>query len=160
MLSLSTNAIAEIKVYQSTDNTGLNKQERIEAVEGYLVDISKSLKTMESKLDENTKKMGILDSLIKSMGAQKAADEKLILEKASEKKEEPKAAEAVVIDLGVLKDIEKLKIDVLALKNDDIEKLKINFQELNDTVKAIQATIKSQLEAAGKNVSKKASTAK
>lgn len=157
MLSLSINAVADIKVYQSTDNTGLNKQERIESVENYLIDLSRSLRTMEAKLDENAKKMGAIDSVVKAMAAQKAAEDKLVLQKLGEKKS---TAPATTVAPEEMNDLEKLKADILILKNDDIEKLKGDFQELNDTVRALQATIKGQLEAAEKNESKKSSTAK
>lgn len=157
MLSLSINAVADIKVYQSTDNTGLNKQERIESVENYLIDLSKSLRAMEAKLDENAKKMGAIDSVVKAMAAQKAAEDKLVLQKLGEKKS---ASPATTVAPEEMNDLEKLKADILILKNDDIEKLKGDFQELNDTVRALQATIKDQLEAAEKKSSKKSSTAK
>lgn len=157
MLSLSINAVADIKVYQSTDNTGLNKQERIESVENYLIDLSKSLRAMEAKLDENAKKMGAIDSVVKAMAAQKAAEDKLVLQKLGEKK---LAAPTTTVAPEEMNDLEKLKADILILKNDDIEKLKGDFQELNDTVRALQATIKDQLEASEKKSSKKTSTAK
>lgn len=157
MLSLSINAVADIKVYQSTDNTGLNKQERIESVENYLIDLSKSLRAMEARLDENAKKMGAIDSVVKAMVAQKAAEDKVVLQKLGEKKS---AAPTTTLAPEEMNDLEKLKADILILKNDDIEKLKGDFQELNDTVRALQATIKSQLEAAEKKDSKKTSTAK
>lgn len=157
MLSLSINAVADIKVYQSTDNTGLNKQERIESVENYLIDLSKSLRAMDARLDENAKKMGAIDSVVKAMVAQKAAEDKVVLQKLGEKKS---AAPTTTLAPEEMNDLEKLKADILILKNDDIEKLKGDFQELNDTVRALQATIKSQLEAAEKKDSKKASTAK
>jgi len=157
MLSLSINAVADIKVYQSTDNTGLNKQERIESVESYLIDLSKSLRAMEAKLDENAKKMGAIDSVVKAIVAQKAAEDKMVLQKLGEKKS---AAPATTIAPEEMNDLEKLKADILILKNDDIEKLKGDFQELNDTVRALQATIKVQLEASEKKESKKSSTAK
>lgn len=157
MLSLSINAVADIKVYQSTDNTGLNKQERIESVENYLIDLSKSLRAMEAKLDENAKKMGAIDSVVKAMAVQKAAEDKLVLQKLGEKK---LAAPTTTVAPEEMNDLEKLKADILILKNDDIEKLKGDFQELNDTVRALQATIKDQLEASEKKSSKKTSTAK
>lgn len=139
-LALSTNAIAEIKTYQSTDNTGLNKQERIEAVEGYLIELSKSLKSMESKLDENAKKMSDLDHVVKAMAAaDKEAAEKMTKEKLGEKKKTPETAEAKEVT-----EVEKLKADILVLKNEDIEKLKVQFEEMNDTVKAIQSSLRDR----------------
>lgn len=134
-LALSTNAVGEVKVYQSTDNTGLNKQERIEAVEGYLVELSKSLKAMEAKLDENAKKLSGIDNVVKAMTeADKQTALKLAAPKLGEQKVDPKN----------VTEVEKLKADILVLKNEDIEKLKVQFGDLNETVKAIQATINDQ----------------
>lgn len=138
-VSLSTTSMAQVKVYQSTDNTGLNKQERIEAVEGYLIDLSKSLKNMEAKLDENAKKLNNLDSVVKAM----AQADKAAMEKLGEKKASTPASTA--LNAKDVNEVEKLKADFLVLKNEDIEKLKVQFDEINDTVKALQATIRDQV---------------
>lgn len=50
---LSLNLLAnssELKIYQSTDNSGMGRQERFEAIENYLTKMSKITKDMESKL--------------------------------------------------------------------------------------------------------------
>lgn len=162
MLSLSINAVAEIKVYESTDNTGLNKQERIESVESFLITLSKSLKTMESKLDENAKKLGTLDTLVKAMKAQKEAEDKLVQMKLGEKKAAPSSEASGGSSPGDqdLSEVEKLKADLLVIKNKDIERLKMNFEELSDTVRALQATFKDQLEAAAAAEASEAKKAK
>lgn len=80
ILSLSTNAIAAISLYQSTDNTGLNKQERIENVEDYLAGLSKTLKAMEEKVNDSTKKIASLESSLKNITAERVA-EKTVAEK-------------------------------------------------------------------------------
>ncbi|MGZ3787252.1 MAG: hypothetical protein ACXVLQ_01945 [Bacteriovorax sp.] len=126
-----TLAIAEIKIFQANDNSGLNKKERIYEVEAYLVDLSNTLRAMENKLDENSKKIKALDDVVKAM---KEAEAKKAESQLGEKRIAPSQGS----------EMDKLKADVLALKNHDIEKLKINFEELNDTVKAIQASIRSQ----------------
>ncbi|MDD4974813.1 MAG: hypothetical protein PHY93_10710 [Bacteriovorax sp.] len=133
-LSASSAAMAEIKPYQSIDNAGLNKQERIEVIDKYLVDLAASLKNMENKLDDNAKKLKSLEEIVKVI---KEAEEKKAEVKLGEKKTTPALASR---DLS---ETEKLKADILTLKNQDIEKMKVDFQELKDTVNALQATIRS-----------------
>lgn len=152
---------AEIKSYESTDNTGQNKKERIDSVESYLTNLSNSLQKMETKLDENAKKIQALDQTMKSVQdkmAKKEAEEKLAsVAKASAKKGEEKGGEksaeassekeeekmdAKVGERTAKSEIDKLKADMMALKNQDMEKLKASLEELSDTVKAIQATLK------------------
>jgi prefoldin subunit 5 len=134
MLSVSIPVMAEIKPYQSIDNAGLNKQERIEVIDKYLVDLAASLKNMESKLDDNAKKLKSLENVVKVI---KEAQDKKVEEKLGEKKTTPPGASK---DLN---EMEKLKADILSLKNQDIEKIKVDFQELKDTVSALQATVRS-----------------
>jgi hypothetical protein len=155
ILSLSTNAFAQIKEYQSTDNTGLNKQERIETVEGYLTNLAKTLQTMEAKLNENSSKLGDLDKLVKKMVADKEATDKILKEKSAEKK--PKDGKQTV---GEQTELEKLKADILVLKNEDIEKLKLDFREMIDTIRALQATMRIQLEMSENEKVKKGSSSK
>lgn len=128
----STSLMAEIKTYESTDNSGLNKQERIETVEKYLVDLSAALRSMENKLDDNAKKLKSLDDVVKAI---KVEEDKKIGQKLGEKKE---------VSSKDLSELDKIKADVLSMKNQDIEKLKTNFDELSYTVKALQATIREQ----------------
>lgn len=142
-LAISTVAVAQIKEYQSTDNTGLNKQERIEVVEGYLTNLSKKLQSMEGQLNENSLRLSDLDKLVKKMVADKEAAEKILKEKIVEKKPADQKAAATEQT-----ELEKLRADILVIKNDDIEKLKIDFREMIDTVRALQATMRIQLEAA------------
>lgn len=157
----SSASLAEIKTYQSTDETGLNKKERIDTVESYLSTLSTSLQKMEAKLDDNAKKIMALDQMIKDVQQKElkrellenAAQKKMATKKSTGKDEEKMGEKESseknegYIELKVgektqKSEIDKLKEDVLAIKNQDIEKLKTNLEELNDTVKAIQATIK------------------
>lgn len=131
LLTFSGKLIAEIKPYQSIDNTGLNKQERIEVIDKYMVDLVSSLKNMENKLDENSKKIKSLEDSFKSMKAAEIKKAEVVL--GEKKTPLPKD----------LSEMEKIKADILAMKNQDIEKLKINVDELSDTVKALQATMKT-----------------
>lgn len=131
LLTFSGKLIAEIKPYQSIDNAGLNKQERIEVIDKYMVDLVSSLKNMENKLDENSKKIKSLEDSFKSMKAAEIKKAEVVL--GEKKTPLPKD----------LSEMEKIKADILAMKNQDIEKLKINVDELSDTVKALQATMKT-----------------
>jgi len=132
----ASQVLAEIPGYSSTDNTGLNKKERIDAVETYLSNLTQSLTKLEQKLDENSKKLSDLDRVVNAL---KASEAKKVDSKLGEAKQptpgnptgKPEPSE-----------LEKLKADVLALKNQDIEKLKTNLEELSDTVKAIQSNLK------------------
>ena len=142
----SFSAFSEIKTYQSTDNTGENKYERINTVEKYLSDLSLSLKSMENKLDENARKIQALDSSIKNI---KEKQEALITEAEARKKKdsklgESKTASPAAPDTTEQTELDKLKADVLSLKNHDIERLKVNLEDLSDTVKAMQATLRTQ----------------
>jgi predicted nucleic acid-binding Zn-ribbon protein len=134
--ALSLSVSAEVLPYESIDNTGLNKQERIETIDKYLVTLVASIKKMESKLDENSKKLKSLDDIIKGI---KETEQKNTESQLGEKKTTP------LLATKDTNEIEKLKADILSLKNQDIERIKIDFQELRDTVKALQATIKDQM---------------
>lgn len=147
-------AVAEVTLYKSSDDTGLNKKERIDAVESYLIVLSKSLKALEDEHRDEVKK---IDVLMKSHDLLKAAELKRPTAELSEKKIIPGSE---LKESKMKEEIEKLKSDILVLKNDDIEKLKINFQELSDTLKALQASFRSQLEEDEKKESRKSPTAK
>ncbi len=139
-VATSSLTMAEVQSYETTDNTGLNKLERLDTVDKYLVELSKSVKAMEAKLDENAKKIQSLDSIVKVL---KENEAKLMTEKLGEQKKSRTKEEAKV-SKDDLTEMEKLKADILALKNKDIEKIKVNVEELSDTVKAIQATLKDR----------------
>ena len=124
-----TTAQAEIKVYQDTDNTGTNKFERIGIIEKYLIDLSQSLKTMEVKIDANALKLKTLEDVVSQI---KEKDLKNIQAQLAEKKP---AAKKEASSEG---ELEKLKADILTLKNDDIEKMKIDLDLLNRAVKKLE----------------------
>lgn len=127
---------AEMPVYKSTENEGLNKNERIDSVESYLASMAKSLNGLEQKLNENSQKLKDLDKLVKLLKEEQA---KKVDSKLGEVKQptpenptgKPEPSE-----------LEKLKADVMAMKNQDIEKLRTSLDELSDTVKAIQTRLK------------------
>ncbi|MDO9182150.1 MAG: hypothetical protein Q7U04_07065 [Bacteriovorax sp.] len=127
-------ATAGVEIYQSTDNTGLNKQERIEAVEKYLIDLSNSIKKMESGMDDNSKKLKTLEDVVKTI---KDNQDKLMIGSLGEKKPDLRDQ----TDKNTI-EIDKLKTDIISIKNKDIEKLSIEFQVLLDAVKELQIKIR------------------
>jgi hypothetical protein len=80
-------ASAEINIYQDTDNTGASKFERIGVIEKYLISLSGTLKSMEEKVDANSKK---LKSLEESIGNLKDKDLKTLSTKVNEMAEAKK----------------------------------------------------------------------
>lgn len=132
---LCTRSMATISIYETTDNSGLNKQERIETMDKYLVELSASLKKMENKLEENSNKLKSLEDIVKII---KENQNKLVETSLGEKKVTPKTATKEISE------IDKLKADILYLKNKDIEKIKMDFQELQETVKIIQDKIRTR----------------
>ncbi len=131
-----SSSFAEIPAYQSTDNSGLNKKERIDAVETYLAKLAESITKLEQKLDENSAQIKNLEKAVKFLREEqtKKMDSKLGEAKM------PVAANPSGKPLP--SELEQLKSDVMALKNQTIEKLRTNLDELSETVKGIQATLK------------------
>ena len=129
----------KVQTYESGENVGLNKQERLEHVDTFLSTQNSSLKNMEKKLDDNAKKIKDLESIIKALKEHQAKTDKALEDKIGEKANPTSSASKE------LPEAEKLKADILSLKNKDIEKLKNDLSDLSDTVKAIQATLKEQV---------------
>jgi hypothetical protein len=127
-ISWSTLCNAEIEVYKSTDNTGINKLERIGVIEAYLVNLSKAVNDMDAKLALNSVKLDTIQTSLKL----KEDDIKKIQEKLLEKStaKTPEMAE-----------LEKLKQDLLALKNDDIEKMRFQIQGLSNNMDSINGLL-------------------
>lgn len=122
ILIQSTICSSEVKEYKTLDNSGLNKNERIESIDKYLLELSSSLKNMDSKLDENAKKLHSLEQVVNAMKVAEAKKvEPLLGEKKSPLAITPKESQ---------------------LKNPEFEKMKVEFKELKDTVEALQATIR------------------
>lgn len=131
-------AFAEIKTYQSTDNTGLNKREQIDNVEKYLMELSGSLKNMEAKLDANALKIKTLEDVVKAL---KDTDLKKIQDQLGQKKTET-AATAQATPGPTMEEMEKLKADILTIKNQDIEKVQSDVRSLSSSVEYIQKMLK------------------
>lgn len=130
-LLLSPFCMAEIDLYKSTDNTGINKLERIGVIENYLVGLSGTLKSMETKVDSSNIKIEALEGLVKTLKEENA---KLKLELADKK-----AVKGV--DQS---EFDKLKADILSIKNEDIEKIRIQVQGLNYSVQSVQGLLEGR----------------
>lgn len=126
---LSSKVDAQIKIYEDTDNTGVNKLERISIIEKYLIGLSQSLKSMEAKLEANTLRLKTMEDNINSI---KDKDLKSIMAQLSEKSEVKEAPSKDASEL------EKIKADILAMKNEDIEKIKLDLQSLSSALKQLQ----------------------
>ena len=113
----SLHCSAEIMIYKNTDNTGINKLERIGVIETYLSNLSGTLKAMEAKLDATDLKLKTLDA---TLSALKENDLKKIQDQLAEQKKAPAKSE----DKIAMEELEKLKEDMLTLKNDDIEAIR------------------------------------
>ena len=121
---------AEIEPYKSTDNTGINKLERIGVIESYLTTLSMALNKLEAKLDAHQLKLTSVENLVRAQ----ESEVKKIQAGVGEKKT-PTASD---------QELEKLKADILAIKNDDIEKIKIQVQGLNLSVQSVQGLLEMQ----------------
>ena len=130
-------ALAEPAVdsYNSTDNIGLTKKQRIDSVETYLAKMASDINEMEKKFNEAQdkikamqKELDVLSDFKKAIDAKKKEEEDALKEAEDPKnKEKAKAKEKT--------ELEKLKEDILALKNKDIEKLKMEMEYLREDMK-------------------------
>ncbi len=132
-----------IGLYKDTNNQGLNKLERIEYVEKYLKDFSASFKSIESKMEESNKRFKELEKNIEDMKKDfQKIESKINNEKKDEKKEDKKLGEEIKKTAQELEDIEKVKKDILSLKNQDIEKIKLDLEKLWVAVKMLETKSK------------------
>jgi hypothetical protein len=133
-LTLSGVSDAEIQIYKSTDNTGINKLERIGVIEQYLATLSGTLQSIEAKVDATALKVNALEKVVVQI---KEADIKNIQTKL--------VAVSAPVKNPTTEELEKLKADFTVLKNDDIEGLRTQIQGLSSSVQSIQGILKSQL---------------
>ena len=121
----------EIPLYKTTDNTGLNKLERIDVIEKYLINISGTLQKIESSVNANVEKIGSLEKLISQI---KESDIKDLEKKLSEKLDNSKSLDR--------DDLSKLQADLTILKNEDIELIRMQLQGLKSSVQLLQSESK------------------
>jgi peptidoglycan hydrolase CwlO-like protein len=118
---------AETEIFKETDNTGLNKKERIDGIEKYLTDLSASIKHLENKFDENTKKLKSIEEVINKLNI---SSNKKLGEEISDQDSNP--------------ELTKLKKELDGIKSKDIEKLKLDITGLNESIKSIEKVLKIQ----------------
>ncbi len=127
-------SLSEIPPYHSTENVGQNKKERIDSVEKYLIDLSQSLREMDTKIDENAKKVkGLEESVKDTLKELRSLTDKK--EQASIDDKKTLVSKEARVDKS---EMDKIREDILFLKNKDIEKLKIDFDELRELVKRLE----------------------
>lgn len=134
-MALSNLCYADITVYKTTDNTGINKKEQIEGIEKYLADLGLKLNSMELKIDQNALKLKSLEATVAKI---QDVDIKKLKEDVVPKLVDEKTAEEKARTEGM----EKLKADILAIKNTDIEQLKLDINGLRFSVKNVEKILK------------------
>lgn len=130
-LSFSSLCVAEIPLYKSTDNTGINKLERIGVIEQYLINLSGTLQNIESKVDASALKLSSLEKVVAQI---KDTDLKNIEKKLGEKAAPAKTPE--------MDELNKLQADFTALKNEDIEAIRTQLQGLSSSIRVLQSQVK------------------
>ena len=128
LLTQVATATPDVPLYETTDNTGLNKKEQIETIDKYLVELVASLKKMDIRLDENSKKLKTLEEVVSTLKSDLL------------KKTEPPVDDKKIAKTKELSELDKIKADILILKNVDIEKIKINIEVLSNSVRMLEAT--------------------
>lgn len=131
VFSLSFYCSAEVLLYKTTDNTGINKLERIGVIEQYLVTLSEALQNMETKLEATVLKVASLEKVVSEI---KEVDIKTIEKKLGEK--------ALPVKTPEMEELNKLQADLRVLKNEDIEIIRIQIQGLNSSVSQLQSKVK------------------
>lgn len=138
-------SMAQISTYKSTDNEGLNKKERIDTIENYLSDLSKKLKDIESKVESSGKKLTSLEDSLASLSIDlKKNQEELkeITAKITPAKKETSSKTKGPIQSELpneeVSELDKIKMDVAAIKTQDIEKLKSELLKIKDKIQEME----------------------
>jgi uncharacterized coiled-coil protein SlyX len=121
--------------YSSTDNVGLTKKQRIDSVETYLAKMASDINEIDRKFSEAQDK---IKSMQKDLDALNDFKKSIEAKKKEEEDALKEANDPKNIDKAKSKDkteLEKLKDDILALKNKDIEKLKLEMEYLREDMK-------------------------
>lgn len=146
-IAISQLCYAEIKVYQSTDNTGINKKEQIDGIEKYLAELGNQLKKMEEKIDTSSLKLKSMESTIAVIREidLKKIQEQLAPEKVPVKKATGNTSEVpneTASEVASKDELEKLKADILAIKNNDVEQIRLDINGLKFSIKNIESILK------------------
>jgi len=105
--------------YKETDNQSMNKFERIGSIEKYLSGISETLKSLDEKIDLNSKQ-------IKEMSAAKISKDK--------------TSTPAAVDNSLLV---KIQTDFDSLKKDDLKKMRDDITVLQSDIQFIKEILKS-----------------
>lgn len=113
-LLVSASLLADVEVFKSQDNTGLNKLERIDGMEKSLVQYSAAIKNLESTVEEQRK---LITELQKTVKILKDNDDKRVRAALGERATDVQSA---------VGEIEKLKADFKEVENlkKEIERMK------------------------------------
>lgn len=137
------------KVFKTTTEQGMSKFERLEYFDTYLKTISDTMKSLEIKIDENSKKIKSLDEnfqkfkLENELAKNKKVPEVIIESKKSISKSTSNGIESEK-NLTANDEIAKIKQDIELLKVKDLGKLRSQINNLADTLEAVQATLRSK----------------
>lgn len=131
VFSIAAVCRSEIPMYKSTDNTGINKLERIGVIEQYLVNLSGTLQNIEAKVDASALKISALEKVVAQI---KDVDIKNIEKKLGEK--------AVPAQTPEMEELKKLQADFTTLKNEDIDTIRTQIHGLSSSIQLLQSKIK------------------
>jgi chromosome segregation ATPase len=135
LLNFSSLCSAEVVSYQNTDNTGINKKEQIDKIEKFLSDLSSQFNTLETKIIKNENQLKILETNILALKESISKKESDVESKTVKKKDSE-------VDKKNEAEIELLKADILAIKNNDIENIRLDVSGLKFSVKNIEKILK------------------
>lgn len=130
------NTKAQVSVYEDTVNKGMSKEERFEVIEKYMSDFSKTVKEIESKVDDGQKKIKSLSDSINQIN--------LKITKLEEKKIESIKAEEKIDPKKLSEELDKVKNDLDNLKKIEVGKMSKDIEGLSNVIKSIQLIIKAQ----------------
>ena len=126
---MSFHSFATLPSYESTDNQSMTKGERFDSIEKQMMAISNAVNSFEKTLNENAKKIKDLENIIKTL---KDQDNIKAKERVGEQPDDSKKT---------TDEMKKLKADMLSIKNQDIEKIKVDIHDINDAIKVLQRNL-------------------
>lgn len=140
LLALTQPCYAEIKIYQTTDNTGINKKEQIEVIEAYLKDLSGMLKTIEARVEADSQRIKTMEANISAIREQDIKKLQEQVTKVSTVAKDP--ANETAQQKANAEEMEKIKIDILTMKNNDIEPLREDIGMIRASLRNLQSAVK------------------
>lgn len=132
----------QVKAYKEMDNEGINKLERISIMEKYLADLAQTLMKMESKVNDFDGKFKTIDLQLELIRDKELKSIESSIKNLQESWDKKKSTQLPVSSEVVSEEIEKIKKDILTLKNEDIEKIQLDLSTLKFSVESIQKMLK------------------